>query len=185
MLKNENTKLPSYRIPIIMIFGAVLLYFAIFAIDDFFDFSEGFLRNLYFSVMGAICISTLLFNLFELGNVLDKRNLAKLKRTKKEELRFVKIPLEEILHLCESNDILRIVITTDSGIVKTGSASDLNRRTGKFFDKVYYIDDDNFNTIEQYSQTLTERIHGDRYLSVITIEDLPPTEFNRKYLNNL
>ena len=81
--------------------------------------------------------------------------------------------IDEIASLAESNDIIEIKIVFKNKGVMIGSSSDSKNSSSKFFDKLYFIDDEMFKEIEDFkSELLPYAINGQ--VSVISIDGIVP-----------
>lgn len=171
MFKKRKMEFITLKEQILIVLLSATIFLGSFWIDSIEDLRESFTVTLILGVIRALCFSFFFFYLFDMGNDSDKRRKAKLRSKKKEEIKSVKIPLDEILLLCEENDVLRLEILTDTDIVDTGASSDMNRRTGKFIDKTYYINESHFDLISDYREALLALLNDNQTLSVITMED--------------
>ena len=73
--------------------------------------------------------------------------------------------------MIEKEDILEVEIKVQEEIVKIGCTSDNKWSTNEFFDKVYYCDDTEYETIEAFRKALnTYEIDG--MLEVVSIDGI-------------
>ena len=62
--------------------------------------------------------------------------------------------IDEIILMAETNDIIEIKIVSRNRVIEIGSSSDCKNGSSKFFDKLYYIDDEVFETIKDFKSGL-------------------------------
>lgn len=80
-------------------------------------------------------------------------------------------PTESLMKLIEKEDILQVEIKFQEEIVKIGCKSDNKWSTNDFFDKVYYCDDAEYETIEAFREVLKAyEING--MLEVVSIDGI-------------
>ena len=64
------------------------------------------------------------------------------------------VSVDSIISLLESNDIIEIWIVANNQNIKLGASSDSKQGSSKFFDKAFYIGDNDNVTIEDLRKTL-------------------------------
>ena len=79
--------------------------------------------------------------------------------------------IEEILDLVDKEDVLELEIKVQQKIVKIGCTSDYKWSTNEFFDKVYYCDDAEYETIEAFREELNA-YEIDGMLEVVSIDGI-------------
>ena len=80
-------------------------------------------------------------------------------------------PIENLMKLIKKEDILEVEIKFQEKIVKIGCTSDNKWSTNEFFDKVYYCNDTEYETIEAFREVLnTYEIDG--MLEVVSIDGI-------------
>ena len=80
-------------------------------------------------------------------------------------------PTENLMKLIEKEDILEVEIKVQEEIVKIGCKSDNKWSTNDFFDKVYYCDDAEYETIEAFREVLNA-YEIDGMLEVVSIDGI-------------
>ncbi len=83
------------------------------------------------------------------------------------------ISIEEIIKCVFENDILEIEIIKDGNIERIGSSSDCKYSSSVFFDKRYYINEMEYETIEAFQSTLIASFPKG-YIPVLSIDGLQP-----------
>ena len=124
--------------------------------------------NIPKGIVCATCIYGILIASAELTFVADAKE--KMKKKKAGSTTKTKpMNIGEVMDLLKSNDIIEISILVDKNVMFIGASSDSNRRTGKFFDKQYYIDDAVYTSAEELQNALYPYTTAG-LLNVISIE---------------
>ena len=74
------------------------------------------------------------------------------------------VAVEDIEKLCLSNDIIEIKIIVQGKETLIGSASDCKTSDFNFFDKRYYVEDDEFVEFDLFQEELKKLISSDKVL---------------------
>ncbi len=61
---------------------------------------------------------------------------------------------ERLLKYLNENDIIEFEIIYNKEVITIGTSSDSKNGSSEFFDKSYYIDNEEFKTVEQFSKAL-------------------------------
>ena len=77
--------------------------------------------------------------------------------------------LETIKRLVQENDIIELEIRTTEGIIQIGASSDCKVDSSVFFDKRFYIGENEYLTTEKFEEDLL-RYAVDKEIHVITID---------------
>ena len=79
--------------------------------------------------------------------------------------------LENIMKMLRENDILEFEVKTLTGVITIGASSDCEPGSFKFFDKAYYIEDEEF-AIEQEKEFLEKLSYmcGGESITVLSID---------------
>lgn len=166
-----NSEIRSYTYPTIKLLVCLVLILVLmnrsrlFVIDDkrwaiamtvlAFVFGVGAIFCIYISI-GEIC------ELYE--RRVDNQRIV-------GELATKQYPIEKLMKMIEKEDILEVEIKVQEEIVKIGCTSDNKWSTNEFFDKVYYCDDTEYETIEAFRKALnTYEIDG--MLEVVSIDGI-------------
>ena len=103
-------------------------------------------------------------------DVSDKKDL------EKQPSRPKKIMLSTLKRVLLREDILDLVIEYNGERLKIGAASD-SERNGKFFDKVYYIKDQEYQDINEFLEEV-EKYSNNRQFKVILVDGLDPKYYS-------
>ena len=77
--------------------------------------------------------------------------------------------LERVINLVKENDIIEFEIKSTGGIIKVGSSSDCKVGDSVFFDKRFYIEENEYLTSEEFeTEILRHTVDGKLY--VISID---------------
>lgn len=79
--------------------------------------------------------------------------------------------VNDIVSLLVSNDIIDIEIVLNDGIINIGSASDCHVSDSQFFDKVYYFNDEEFTSLDDFRVKLIS-ISPNGYIKVVAIDGI-------------
>lgn len=175
---NENVK--SYKYPILKIIVCVILIIT-FINRDRIIYIDNKVINIIIGILcttvGIVCIYCIYISVYELflvhGNR-AKETVSSNSITAKSK----KYTIDEIVFMAETNDIIEIQIVSKNRTVEIGSSSDCKNGSSKFFDKLYYIDDETFENIKDFkSELLAYAINGQ--ISVVHIDGITPIKKNR------
>ena len=81
-----------------------------------------------------------------------------------------------IISLMQKNDIIEFLIVSNNKIIKLGASSNSHNGSSKFFDKRYYISDQENITIEVLSEVIN-KYSIDGKICVIKIDGMSPNDF--------
>ena len=79
--------------------------------------------------------------------------------------------MEYVISLIEKNDIVEIEIKMQGQVIRVGASSDCKAGSSVFFDKKYYIGDDEYETLELFEKALP-RYATNGELRVISIDGI-------------
>lgn len=170
---NEDVKSYAYPILKIIICAALILIFIyrdrIFRIDSK---VINIVIGILCTAIGIVCIYCIYISAYELSQVHENR----VKETALSDgiiANNKQYTIDEIVYMAEVNDIIEIQIVSKNKTVKIGSSSDCKNGSSKFFDKLYYIDDETFENIKDFkSELLAYAISGQ--ISVVFIDGIAP-----------
>lgn len=168
---NEDIKSYTYPILKIIVCAALIIIFInrdrIIHIDNkVINIAIGILCT----VVGIVCIYCIYISAYELSQVHDNRvkETVLLNSITANSKQYT---IDEIVLLAKSNDIIEIQIVSKNRVVKIGSSSDCKNGSSKFFDKLYYIDDEMFKEIKDFKlELLSYAINGQ--ILVISIDGI-------------
>ena len=129
------------------------------------------------TVIGIACIYCVIISAYELSQVHANR----VKGTALSDAVIANgkaYAMDEIVPLVENNDIVEVQILSKNRMVKIGASSDCKNGSSKFFDKLYYIDGETFQNIEDFKSGLLSYA-TDGQIAVISIDGMAPTRFFR------
>lgn len=84
-----------------------------------------------------------------------------------------KYAIDKIVTMVESNDIIDIQIVWKNKAIGIGASSDCKNYDSNFFDKLYYVDKEEFENIEDFKSALVPYLM-DGTISVISIDGIKP-----------
>ena len=166
----EQTK---YWIPITKMLGSAAIIAFSFLQGDL--LSKGtFLMKLLFYCMAIAtlaCIYLFLFSLLDLTAVWENNH-----PKADSALKPVKYQQQAIVKMACDNDIIEFKVWLNEKAVKLGSSSDYDRKTDKFFDKLYYIGKAEYKTAIEFADAMHE-VNGNKGFDVISIDGVPASKY--------
>ena len=170
---NEDVK--SYAYPILKIIICAALIIVFIYRDRIFCINSKVINiviGILCTAIGIVCIYCIYISAYELSQVHENRG----KETALSDgiiANNKRYTIDEIVYMAEVNDIIEIQIVSKNTTVKIGSSSDCKNGSSKFFDKLYYIDDEIFENIKDFkSELLAYAISGQ--ISVVFIDGIAP-----------
>lgn len=119
-----------------------------------------FILSLYFGIVSAIQLSVIAEN---------RREPKAIDREKTQPY-----TPEQLLSLVSKNDIMDFEILSDEGVIlHVGASSDYDKRNGKFFDKMFYIEKQEYRDIGAFCDALS-RYAPDGFLRLYRIDGMDP-----------
>ena len=86
------------------------------------------------------------------------------------------VSVDSIISLLESNDVIEIWIVAKNQNIKLGASSDSKQGSSKFFDKAFYIDDNDNVTIEDLRKAL-DNYSVEGKVCVFEIDGVSPNSY--------
>lgn len=123
-------------------------------------------------IVGYVCIMCVYISLAEILVVYEKR--LENQKSKNKECKW--FPVDKVVSLASQNDIIEIQIVSGSSCIKVGSSSNLKPGDSVFFDKRYYIGNQEFEKSDQFHEELL-KYSDDEEIPVITIDGVSPECF--------
>lgn len=152
----------SYAYPILKIAICVLYIIFCFFVGEF---------SLFFRVIFAVCLFQVLYYLAgSIEDVIDVSENRGKKDVKKEWT--VRCGVKKIETILNENDIIELIIKSDKEIIRIGSSSCLDR-FNDFSDKKYYINDSEYDTIDEFTEELKKIYPGGR-VTICSIDGISP-----------
>ncbi len=152
----------------------------VFFIGVFFLFTKRFelfpiLNNEVLKTVSTVIVSIVggllvLFLYRSITELMDKQFEYNDKKKKTKPIKSKMYSFENLIKIIEREDIIDIEIMSRVGVVKIGASSDYDQSKDKFFDKLYYINDKEYNTIEEFKDNLVPNIINPEEVSVLYLE---------------
>ena len=168
-----QTDLQSYLLPIVKIIVAVILIVIMIFRHKVLPIENDSIQiilSIICSILAILCILSIYIAIAEIFYVYENRSKSKGVSTDDISIGKQKT-LEDILFLLEQNDIIEIEIRNNEDIMTVGASSDCKPSDSVFFDKKYYIEDTEYERIEDISKRL-EIYAKNRRLLVISIDGI-------------
>lgn len=170
-----NTELQSYTYPIAKIIGCVVLiileinnrYFLIGKIWD-----SWIIRLLMGGIIVPLEVLCIYISAAEMIYVNENRKRSA--SATQTSARHVEMTIEEIVSLIQSEDIIEIKVSANNKQFFLGARSDNKPGDSVFFDKQYYICEENFKTIESFAKAIKKHSNKGK-IKVCEIDGIAPT----------
>lgn len=168
-LFEPNLNSTSYTIPIIKLVISVAIITACVFRNSIFHIENKLLGIIFSSVafvFTIICIVIAYISCCEIYATFENTHESVIANEK-----YSLMHIDDILSRIDSNDIIEYQILTDSGTILIGASSDNRYGSNKFFDKKYYCDKQEFDSIDELSNALSKYLVND-YLQVLSIDGI-------------
>ena len=142
---------------------------------DHFIHIEQLIGEIIFGVvcveLGIACILCIEISFAQLLVVHDNRSKNK-KLTSKQIEEGEWIPIEKIVTLSRDNDIIEIKVVSKGVCINIGASSDNRPGDSIFFDKLYYIGNQEYDSLEVFMEEL-KKYSIDGQIPVVSIDGVP------------
>jgi hypothetical protein len=174
-LLDFNENIISYRYPIIKIITSVVLIIILVNRTYFIHFEDevfNIILGVIATAVGCVCILCIYISWAEISLVHENRKKTNIvidsiiANTKKYSI-------DEIVAMSKNNDIIDIQIVVNDKAIGIGSSSDCKAGSSKFFDKLYYIDKNEFANIDDFKASLLSHTVNEKIM-VISIDGIRP-----------
>ena len=166
-----QTNLKNYTYPVIKIIVSLsIIIFSIFR-SKIFSISSTPIKISISVVCFALSIASILCIYIA---VPELYYVWKNRRTKKPNNKIelaVPFSLSRVVDLAKENDIIEFIIQANNSVIKIGTSSDCKAGSSKFFDKRFYIENEEYLTLEEFEKALIQYAIEDN-LSVVTIDGI-------------
>ncbi|MBQ6877731.1 MAG: hypothetical protein IJO22_04950 [Oscillospiraceae bacterium] len=166
----------TYTFPVIKIIVCVLLWPAVWFRRNFYDVS------IETEFIGIIIRLALWYSIpVAIGSILEiretyQKNHKKAKTTKKKT-KTKELSIADIIKLSEKNDIIEIKAIINDEYILLGSSSECKTIGYEFYNKIYYIEEKEFETIESFENEL-KMLFPDNSVEVAKIDGVSPYKYN-------
>ncbi len=86
-------------------------------------------------------------------------------------------PLTDIVRFVEGQYLVELEVLPPSGSVTVGASAELERRSGRFINKLYYVGQREMETPEEFARALAP-LSVDGKLRVLAIDGVSPRHYN-------
>lgn len=170
-----QTDLTSFTYPVVKIIICLSVIIFSLARNKFIQFSNLWanaaitLLCFVFTVASILC---LYISIGELFHTYDNRKNINYQSSDVKEL-----TIESVTKIVSENDIVEIEVWTNNKVIKIGASADCKYNSSIFEDKLFYISNTEYETIEQFTVALIE-LFPKEIIPVIKIDDLPLEYWN-------
>ena len=173
-------KVKSYLIPVLKIALSILLIALVICRNHFIHINN----SIWNTIISVVCF--LIVILLVLSIYLSVGEMILINECRAESTLDANIAIsygksysiDYVLDLLESNDIIEILIISNKQVIKLGATSDSHPGNSMFFDKCYYIDNQNDITIENLKNRIIDYSINNK-ICVIAIDGIPPISSNK------
>ena len=168
-----NTEQSKYWIPIVKMLGAAIVYAVLFLMKKP-TAEDTFLTKIVFECFRVAALASIwvfIMGLCELVLAWDNNH-----PDSYSALKPVKYQQQAIVKMSCDNDIIEFKVWLNEKAVKLGSSSDYDRKTDKFFDKLYYIGKAEYKTAIEFADAMHE-VNGNKGFDVISIDGVPASKY--------
>lgn len=162
----------KYIFPIIKILVSIVIILVIGSRNRFIYISnpvKSEVVNIICGLVGFFCILQIYLSVAGIISIREADSKALPENI--ASLNYREYHIDEVILLVENNDIIDLRIISNNKIFSIGASSDCKSGSSTFFDKLYYINSENFTSIDIFKSHLLSLVH-DKMLKVISIDDL-------------
>lgn len=164
-----QTSLKSVAYPVVKIVICLLLILLCISRNQLFNIELHWLNVL----LSVLCFLVVLLSIFcicisayEIFNFIEHRDNQCTNIDNAQP-----INIEEVIRIVNDNDIVQLKIVFHNSVLLIGSSSDCKNGSNVFFDKKYYIGDNEFNSLCEFQEHI-QQYATNNSLSVISVDDI-------------
>ena len=165
-----QTDLTSFTYPVVKIISCLSVIILIFMRDHIFRFS-----NLWADVaVTVLCVLLFMASILCLCISIGELFIvyANLKTTNYQLSDATQLTIDAVTKLVSENDIVEIEVYTDNKPIKIGASAECDYSSSIFTNKLFYISNSEYETIERFTEALIE-LFPDGIIPVLKVDDLP------------
>lgn len=164
-----NTEIKNYTYPVFKIMLCLIVTLLLLNRNKIFSLEgtkvAGFV-TVFATAIVIVCVYCTYISIAEVVELYDRRAQ---NRININTIATKQYPVETILNLIEKEDVLDVVIKVQKDIIKIGCTSDNNWSTNVFFNKIYYCNETQYESIEAFREAINTYASNEM-LDVISIE---------------
>ena len=178
-----NNKETSFFLPVLKLVIAIILVASPIIFVIYFLNTNYVLIEIFCKLLGGIIVCFGFFNIYvvigELSCTTENRKKEKLKKYYENfEISF--LSLDDIYLLLLNNDICDIDIILNDRTINLGCSSIYNKYTGKFSDKIYFVDKQEYKDYKTFKMVLGDFATPDKNtIKVIQIDGVSPVYYKK------
>lgn len=174
-LFEPQTNLISYTYPIVKIIISIFIIILLIFGKTPFNLQYSWIKILTKIISFILCCSSIMCIYISVGELFytysNRKMITAVEDINPSNLKCFNI--SEIIVLIDKNDIIEIIIYANQKTMKIGASSDCKYSDSVFFDKKYYIDDAEYDTLDEFKCALLSRLPNDK-IWVLFIDGIAP-----------
>ena len=171
-LFEPDTRLTSFKYPILKLIIVLLVFAFVFSTALKLRLPNEWVTWVLRIVCAQIiilCVLAIYISVGEIFIVFENRN--KRKKKKHSSLDAKHLTIETISRIVSENDIIEIEVSISDEIIKIGASADCKHSSSVFENKLFYISNSEFKTIELFKEALVD-LFPEGVILVLKIDDL-------------
>lgn len=172
-----QTDLTSYTYPVVKIFVCMSIIVFSFFRNRIFHISSLWMNEIVSILCFVLSITSILCIYISIGELFHTASNRRNTHYHRRPTDVKQLTIETITKLVSENDIIEIEVCTDVKTIVIGASSECKYSSSVFENKLFYISDSEYDTIEQFTEALND-LFPNRIIPVSKIDGLP-----LKYIN--
>ena len=177
-----NEDINSYKLPVIKVVLFSLIIALLINRKRFVSIDNSLLDaviGVTCALIAMVCVLCICISICEMLLLHDRREATKID-LENAIMHSKNYSINSILTLLEENDIIELLALSHGQIIRLGASSNSSPGNSHFFDKNYYVNDEDSVTIEELIKVLS-RYSVDGELCVISIDGISPCKNKDKH----
>lgn len=173
-----HDNLSNYAYPIAKLTISIILYLVLFFRNRLFVLTSEKV-SIALTIVTILMIGPIILNIYiSVGEIITTYSNRKNSETAIcTDITYEQISADIVVDSILTNDIIEFEVLCGKKIIKIGASSDCLNSNDIFFDKFFYIDNQEYNDIEMFRDSLKECIN-ENHLNVISVDGVNPENYN-------
>lgn len=165
-----QTDLTSFLYPIVKIIICLSIIVLSFMRNLIFRFSNPWANTAVTLLCFLLLIASILCIYISIGEIFHTYENLKLANYKSSKIK--QLTIGEVTNIVSENDIVEIDVCIENKVIKIGSSADCKYTSSIFEDKLFYISNTEYETVELFNEALLE-LFPEGNIPVSKIDGLP------------